>query len=476
MKTTSILRLCLLAAISLSALSLRAQGTTAFTYQGQLHDSGTNANGSYTMIFKLYDAASGGNLIGAASTNALTLANGLFTVNLDFGANAFTGGARWLDITAVIGGTSQTLTPRVALLPAPYAIYANTAGSLIGGGWNATVGNYQSYSNVFGIFANGNLILGMDTNGIIDTGNFQAGNLNANNLSLNGQLNLGSGSIFFSGTNGGGTSLASDGNMGIYAGGNLVVQNNLNFGNGGGSLSGDGQGGIVSQSGLSVSNLTVTGNSIFFPQQSGASLTVTNGGFSFDNNVKIGALGTISLPTPDHQSITLTGYGSGSHTLGLDGALQAGSLILANNGTTVSMTANNGGFYIPGGIFTINGPVYASAFNTTSDRNAKENFTAVNPQEILERVARLPISGWNFKDDAATRHIGPMAQDFYSSFQVGTDERHIATVDEDGVALAAIQGLNQKLETELKTKDAKISELEERLNRLEAALKSTGTK
>jgi hypothetical protein len=33
-----------------------AQGTTAFTYQGQLHDGGTNANGSYTMMFKLYDA------------------------------------------------------------------------------------------------------------------------------------------------------------------------------------------------------------------------------------------------------------------------------------------------------------------------------------------------------------------------------------------------------------------------------------
>jgi len=76
-----------------------AQGTTAFTYQGQLRDGGTNANGTYTMIFKLYDSLSGGNQIGSGITNSPTLANGLFSVNLDFGAGAFNGSARWLDIT-----------------------------------------------------------------------------------------------------------------------------------------------------------------------------------------------------------------------------------------------------------------------------------------------------------------------------------------------------------------------------------------
>ncbi|HSY18166.1 MAG TPA: hypothetical protein VK815_07520 [Candidatus Acidoferrales bacterium] len=109
-----------------------AQGTTAFTYQGQLHDGGTNANGTYTMIFALYDAAGGGNEIGSAITNSPDFANGLFTVNLDFG-NVFTNGnARWLDITVqygtnlVTGGplVSQTLVPRVQVLPAPFALYA----------------------------------------------------------------------------------------------------------------------------------------------------------------------------------------------------------------------------------------------------------------------------------------------------------------------------------------------------------------
>ena len=83
-----------------------AQGTTAFTYQGQLHDGGTNANGAYTMMFKLYDAVTSGNQIGSTITTNPTLANGLFSVNLDFGGSVQRR-ARWLDITVTNGGTTQ---------------------------------------------------------------------------------------------------------------------------------------------------------------------------------------------------------------------------------------------------------------------------------------------------------------------------------------------------------------------------------
>ena len=56
-----------------------------------------------------------------------------------------------------------------------------------------------------------------------------------------------------------------------------------------------------------------------------------------------------------------------------------------------------------------------------------------------------------------------MAQDFHAAFGVGLDDKHIATVDADGVALAAIQGLNQKLEQ----KETEITELKQRLAKLE---------
>lgn len=109
-----------------------AQGTTAFTYQGQLHDNGTNANGTYTMIFALYDSVSSGSQIGSAITNSPTIANGLFTVNLDFGANAFNGSARWLDIT-ISNGVVQTLSPRVQVMPAAYAQFAAVAATVKNG-------------------------------------------------------------------------------------------------------------------------------------------------------------------------------------------------------------------------------------------------------------------------------------------------------------------------------------------------------
>jgi len=63
-----------------------------------------------------------------------------------------------------------------------------------------------------------------------------------------------------------------------------------------------------------------------------------------------------------------------------------------------------------------------------------------------------------------------MAQDFYSTFNVGTDEKHIAPIDEGGVALAAIQGLNEKLEEQLKAKDTEIEDLKTRLEKLEKAV------
>jgi len=81
-----------------------------------------------------------------------------------------------------------------------------------------------------------------------------------------------------------------------------------------------------------------------------------------------------------------------------------------------------------------------------SDRNVKENFAPLNAQEVLEKVAALPLSRWNYKQDKSQEHLGPMAQDFHAAFNVGPDDKHIATVDADGVALAAIQGLNEKVE------------------------------
>jgi hypothetical protein len=83
-----------------------------------------------------------------------------------------------------------------------------------------------------------------------------------------------------------------------------------------------------------------------------------------------------------------------------------------------------------------------------SDRNAKENFTPVDPRDILDRVTSLPVQQWNYKTEGPdVRHIGPVAQDFYQAFHTGDDDKHLAALDSAGVALAAMQGLNQKLQS-----------------------------
>jgi hypothetical protein len=137
-----------------------------------------------------------------------------------------------------------------------------------------------------------------------------------------------------------------------------------------------------------------------------------------------------------------------------------GSIVLATGGVGLPPTTQR--LVVDTSSVTVNG-----TFNNNSDRNAKQNFAAVNSSQILERVAELPLSEWSYKDDATTRHIGPMAQDFRAAFRIGTDDKHIAPIDEGGVALAAIQALNSKLnerETEILALKARLEKLEQFIN------------
>lgn len=121
------------------------------------------------------------------------------------------------------------------------------------------------------------------------------------------------------------------------------------------------------------------------------------------------------------------------------------------------------------------GAVFATSFNNWSDRSAKENLEPANGAEVLAKVMKLPLSTWNYKTERAeTRHLGPMAQDFKAVFGLGDRDTAIATVDADGVALAAIQGLNQKVERENAALRAENASLTARLERLERLIEGMG--
>ncbi len=126
----------------LPALSF-AQTDTTFTYQGSLRESGAAANGSFNMDFSLLDALSGGSQVGSTvSVNGQGVADGLFSVELDFGANAFDGSQRWLEI--VVEGT--TLTPRQAMTRSPYSI--QTRGIFVDADENIGIGTTNPASKL----------------------------------------------------------------------------------------------------------------------------------------------------------------------------------------------------------------------------------------------------------------------------------------------------------------------------------------
>jgi hypothetical protein len=114
-----------------------------------------------------------------------------------------------------------------------------------------------------------------------------------------------------------------------------------------------------------------------------------------------------------------------------------------------------------------------TSWSAICDRNLKENYARVDTDELLRRVASLPVMTWNAKaQDESIRHIGPVAQDFYAAFNVGEDSTHITTVDADGVALAAIQALYAKTQ-EIETLKAQLAAMAARLEVLEKSVNGT---
>ena len=119
----------------------------------------------------------------------------------------------------------------------------------------------------------------------------------------------------------------------------------------------------------------------------------------------------------------------------------------------------------------------ASQWLGVSDVSTKHLFRDLDGEDVLARIARMPVTEWSYKaQDASIRHIGPTAQDFHAAFGLGEDERYIGSLDADGVALAAVKALeartralgerNDRLERENEDLRARLSQLESRLESL----------
>jgi hypothetical protein len=207
----------------------------------------------------------------------------------------------------------------------------------------------------------------------------------------------------------------------------------------------------VLEFGADVTDKEPNAGKIGYRTFSGDSLDIVGAGAAnarrIDFFAEAGSVFTGPVAMNDH-GIFLRALGDGNHYLawanalgnqtGFDGPAlvgNAGGVLGTRGGSNWSLRWNS------------NGTVATrSTLLQGSDRNIKENFITIDPQEILTNVLALPITRWNYKDDPIAPHIGPVAQDFHAAFGLGSDDKFIAMVDEEGVALAAIKGLNQKVE------------------------------
>ncbi|ACV46634.1 MULTISPECIES: tail fiber domain-containing protein [Halomicrobium] len=133
--------------------------------------------------------------------------------------------------------------------------------------------------------------------------------------------------------------------------------------------------------------------------------------------------------------------------------------VRAQNGARIVNGA--GTTYIPSG---------STGWTATSTRAAKTNFQPIDPDSVLDGVRSLDVATWEYKtrdgEAAGVEHMGPTAEAFDDAFGLGESQRHINSINADGVALAAIQGLADRadeLAAELERKDERVGELEDRL-------------
>jgi hypothetical protein len=497
MKRNNLANLASALILGLMTITTYAAVPNTINYQGFLTDATTGQpqNATVSVTFKLYNVQIG-SVVGTPLFEALAFDKPYWL--------EITVGAQVLTPRQPLASSATTLRAAVAdsLPPVPgsgagnvavgyAALQANTAGSYNGafgaealryntaGYANTATGTFALNSNTIGFdnTASGFLALGNNTtasnnvaigsfalehqgypfnNGGVAWDSFntavgsQALRSNGPTATTNGVLNTAvGGKALYANTTGtyntaNGASALQSNNIGNW---NTAVGYSALLNNSNGSSNAAFGSNVLAGNSSGTGNVAV-GDGSMYVNTTGNNNTAV-GQFALKNNVS--GSGNIAI---GYSSGTGVSVGSNNIDIGNTGVPADTGIIRIGTAGTHSATYIAGSLYIP------------------SDRNLKENFSQVNVQDVLTKVASLPLQVWNYKqDNPNTRHIGPMAQDFAAAFAVGSDDKHIATVDESGVALAAIKGLYEKL----LAKDKEIAKMKKKSNSLErelAAIKS----
>jgi hypothetical protein len=143
--------------------------------------------------------------------------------------------------------------------------------------------------------------------------------------------------------------------------------------------------------------------------------------------------------------------------------IQSGASVSNWGQSNAVISTSTGALLSTGGVWT-----------NASDVNRKHGFASVDGEDVLARLRRVPITSWSYNAEGnAVRHLGPMAQDFYAAFRLGSSDLSIPTVDADGVALVAVKALDTRTlaqQREIAALRGENAELRARLDRLEKLL------
>ncbi len=429
--------------------------------------------GGVTNVVSGTEGTIGGGSYNIASGNNAAIAGGFSNLASNFAASIAGGYDNTASgyIAVIGGGSDNSAIGQTSVVAGGYANNAFGAASTIGGGevnfangsYSTVAGGYSNSASDFYAFVGGGRNNSASADYAVSSGGYDNSAAGQYSTVSGGHLNTSTGSYAAIGggvdntsfglanTIGGGESNFSNGSYATIGGGyNNQAANEHAYVGGGIDNEASGQESVVGGGNTNIAsgnNAAVGGG--YENIASGISSVVPGGEYNLAAGAHSFAAG-MAAKANNRGCFVWADATIANFNCNTDNRFQArasgGVYLYTDSGLTSGMYLSAGG----------------SSWNAVSDVNRKENFEAINPRKLLENLANIEISTWNYiTQDDSIRHIGPTAQDFNALLPElgGEGEEYINTLDADGVALAAIQGLYEIVQEQ----NAQIAELEARI-------------
>jgi hypothetical protein len=463
--------------------------TTSFTYQGHLTDGGIATNGNYDFQFVLWDSSTNGTQIGSTqSLSAIAVSNGVFSVSLDFGANAFPGANRFLEIRTRRTGTSgfAILEPRQQVTSTPYSVRSANASSadVLSAACAGCVQNTQ-INSIAGSKVTGAVASATNVTGVVAVANGGTGSTVKNFVDLNTNQTI-AGTKSFTGNVGIGTTTPT-GQLHVDGGSNLTFNRTSGrspvFAAGSGVNNQELIMGFVTNSGDYLA-FSQVGDSFLFPSSNDgrtylgrvAGNTPLMSLLNFSGSVGIGTTSPFNsrLQVVANENLMAV-FANSTAGVAVYGESNTGSGVqgFSWSGSAVVGTSNSGDLFQGNGsagslIFRVtnNGQVCAANLSCASDLRLKRNVTPLSYG--LRELLRLNPSRWQWKDVAMNQlPIGLIAQEVEPVLPElvlhGGDDKEPLGLNYLGLVPIMIKGI-QEQQAQIKTLQKRIKQLESRLH------------